>query len=68
MKEARFPKSNCSRLVASDPFFANRDRMGSLDCMIDRDAGPRGLFVPYFGKLASTHSGTSVIAVLQIVL
>jgi KDO2-lipid IV(A) lauroyltransferase len=31
---------------------------------MDQDAGPKGLFVPYFGKLASTHSGAGMIAAL----
>ncbi|MCB1123054.1 MAG: hypothetical protein KJT03_15975 [Verrucomicrobiae bacterium] len=32
---------------------------------IDQDAGPTGIFVPYFGKLASTHAGAATLAILN---
>ncbi len=36
---------------------------GSVGMLNDQNAGPRGEFVPYFGRLASTHAGAAALAV-----
>lgn len=37
---------------------------GIVGFQIDQDAGANGIFVPYFGSLASTHSGPATLAAL----
>ena len=39
------------------------DRGGTLGFVADQDAGPKGLFVPYFGRLASTYKSIGLLAV-----
>jgi KDO2-lipid IV(A) lauroyltransferase len=38
---------------------------GIVGMQIDQDAGPRGVFVPYFGRPASTAAGAAMLAVLS---
>jgi len=38
-------------------------RGGVVGALIDQDAGPRGTFVPFFGRLASTQNGAAALAV-----
>jgi KDO2-lipid IV(A) lauroyltransferase len=40
-------------------------RNGIVGMQIDQDAGPRGVFVPYFGRPASTAAGAAMLAVLS---
>lgn len=35
---------------------------GVVAMLVDQDAGPRGLFVPFFGRLASTHKSPALLA------
>ncbi len=55
-----FPKAGGLR-----PSFAYLKKQGVVGLQIDQDAGPEGIFVPYFGKLASTHAGAGMLAALS---
>ncbi len=36
---------------------------GNIGILMDQDAGKKGLFVPFFGKPASTHTGPAILSV-----
>jgi Kdo2-lipid IVA lauroyltransferase/acyltransferase len=38
---------------------------GVLATLADQDAGPRGVFVDFFGRPASTHKGIAILAIQQ---
>jgi KDO2-lipid IV(A) lauroyltransferase len=38
-------------------------RGGKVATLADQDAGPRGLFVPFFGRPASTHKAVALMAI-----
>jgi KDO2-lipid IV(A) lauroyltransferase len=41
---------------------------GIIATLADQDAGPRGLFVDFFGRPASTHKGIAILAIRQSAL
>jgi KDO2-lipid IV(A) lauroyltransferase len=47
----------------SDDMAAVLERGGLLSVLGDQDAGQRGLYVDFFGRLASTHKGIALLAV-----
>ncbi len=51
-----------SKTGALRPAYRHLKDKGIVGIQIDQDAGPAGLFVPYFSKLASTHSGPGTLA------
>ncbi len=59
-----FPRIELPKNGGLRPAFRHLSRNGLVGLQIDQDAGPNGLFVPYFGKLASTHSGAGMLAAL----
>ncbi len=59
-----FNRIQISKTGALRPAYRHLQSKGLLGIQIDQDAGPTGLFVPYFKKLASTHSGPATLACL----
>lgn len=59
-----FPRIELPKNGGLRPAFRQLSRNGMVGLQIDQDAGPNGLFISYFGKLASTHSGAGMLAVL----
>jgi KDO2-lipid IV(A) lauroyltransferase len=46
----------------ADPMLGVLERGGVLSVLADQDAGPRGLFVEFFGRPASTHKAIALLA------
>lgn len=59
-----FPRIELSKEGGLRPAFRHLRQKGIVGLQIDQDAGPKGLFVPYFGRLASTHSSAGMLASL----
>lgn len=51
-----------SKKGASDEMVQLMQRRGAVGLLCDQDAGPRGLFVPFFGKEASTFKSIALLA------
>ena len=51
-----------SKTGATDPMVQLLQRRGAVALLCDQDAGPRGLFVPFFGKEASTFKSIALVA------
>lgn len=50
---------------ATDRMLAVLGRGGALGFIADQNAGDKGLFVPFFGKLASTYKSIGLLAISQ---
>ncbi len=50
---------------ATDRMLAVLDSGGALGFIADQNAGDKGLFVPFFGKLASTYKSIGLLAIAQ---
>ena len=62
----RFRESTGNHLISkrggSDEMVAFMERRGNLGLLCDQDAGPKGLFVPFFGRDASTFKSIALLA------
>lgn len=63
----RFRENTGQKLLAKHGDFAIMQQVldggGVLATLADQDAGQRGLFVDYFGRLASTHKAVALLAI-----
>jgi KDO2-lipid IV(A) lauroyltransferase len=63
----KFRQSTGQTIIAKkDDFDRLSDVMkqgGKVATLADQDAGPRGLFVPFFGRPASTHKAVALMAI-----
>jgi KDO2-lipid IV(A) lauroyltransferase len=50
---------------ATDQMVAVLRRGGALGFIADQNAGPKGLFVPFFGRLASTYKSIGLLAMRE---
>ena len=50
---------------ATDRMLAVLERGGALGFIADQNAGDRGMFVPFFGRLASTYKSIGLLAIRQ---
>src|ERR1019366_696090 len=61
-----FRERTGQKLLAKHGDFANMEKLlrdgGILATLGDQDAGPRGLFVDFFGRPASTHKAIALLA------
>src|SRR4051812_25883025 len=51
-----------SKKGGSDEILEVLNRGGVLSFLADQDAGPNGMFVEFFGRLASTHKSIAILA------
>jgi KDO2-lipid IV(A) lauroyltransferase len=62
----RLRQSAGQRLIAKNGEFDQLDAVlragGTVATLADQDAGPRGVFVSFFGRLASTHKAIALLA------
>lgn len=63
----RFREHTGQKLLAKKGDFDNIQQVladgGVIATLADQDAGPRGLFVPFFGRPASTHKAVALMAI-----
>lgn len=63
----RFRERTGQKLLAKHGDFERMDQLlasgGVLATLADQDAGKRGLFVPFFGRPASTHKAVALMAI-----
>jgi KDO2-lipid IV(A) lauroyltransferase len=69
----KFREKTGQKILAKHGDFANMQALldggGVLATLADQDAGPRGLFVDFFGRPASTHKAVALMALQhQVVL
>lgn len=63
--QAGFDRPDLARHGALRPALRLLRRNGVVAIQIDQDAGRHGVFVPFFGKPASTHTGAATLALLS---
>jgi KDO2-lipid IV(A) lauroyltransferase len=59
-----FDRQHLPKWGALRPAYRIVKNRGIVTLQIDQDAGPNGVFVPYFGTPASTHTGAAMLAAL----
>lgn len=59
-----FARQHLAKWGALRPAYRIIKNRGIVTLQIDQDAGPHGVFVPYFGTPASTHTGAAMLAAL----
>ena len=63
---SRFRQGTGGRLISkrggSEEMLQYMEHRGALGLLADQDAGPRGLFVPFFGRPASTFKSIALLA------
>ncbi|MEM9158514.1 MAG: lysophospholipid acyltransferase family protein [Verrucomicrobiota bacterium] len=60
-----FGRTEFAKNGALRPAYKHLKSNGILGLQIDQDAGDTGVFVPFFGKLASTHKGPATLALMS---
>ena len=59
-----YDRPELARRGALRPALRRLQRNGIVAIQIDQDAGRHGVFVPFFGKPSSTHTGAATLALL----
>ncbi len=62
---ANFPRTEIDKNGGLRTAFRHLKKGGIVGVQVDQDAGVNGVFVPYFEKLASTHTGPGMLATLS---
>ncbi len=61
-KRRDYQRTELAKTGALRPAYRCLKDKGIVGLQIDQDAGETGIFVPFFGKLASTHGGAATLA------